>query len=110
MNISARTEGRVVVLEVEGDVDGKTAPAFQEQVLARIEPEGLVLLDLNRVGFMSSAGLRVLLLTYREVGSRKARVVLVGLNDGVRTSMSATGFLKYFTVRESLAEGLSALE
>jgi anti-sigma B factor antagonist len=110
MNIAARVEGRIVVLEVEGDVDGKTSSSFQEQVLARIDPEGRVLLDLSRVGFMSSAGLRVLLLTYREVESKKARAVLVGMNDGVRTSMSATGFLKFFTVRESLAEGLSALE
>ena len=110
MNVAVRAEGRVAVLEIEGDIDGKTAPAFQAQVLARMEPEGRLLLDLGRVAFMSSAGLRVLLLTYRDAGAKRVRVVLVGLNENVRSSMSATGFLKYFAVRESLAEGLAALE
>jgi anti-sigma B factor antagonist len=110
VNVAARTEGRITVLEVSGDIDGKTAPAFQEQVLPRIDPGGRVLLDLSRVGFMSSAGFRTLLLTHREAGSKQARVVLVGLNEGIQTSMSATGFLRYFTVRVSLADGLAALE
>ena len=110
MEITARKEGAITVLQVSGDIDGKTAPAFQEQSLAQIAPEARILLDLEKVGFMSSAGLRVMLLTYREATSKKARIVLSGLNDGVRTSMAATGFIKFFTVRGSLAEGLAALE
>lgn len=110
MEISARMEGAVTVLAVSGDIDGKTAPAFQEQALAQIAPEGRILLDLEKVGFMSSAGLRVMLLTHREATGKKARVVLSGLNEGVRTSMAATGFIKFFTVRTSLAEGLAELE
>ena len=110
MEISASKAGAIVVLEVSGDIDGKTAPAFQEQVLAQIAPEARILLDLGKVGFMSSAGLRVMLLTYREATGKKARLVLSGLNDGVRTSMSATGFIKFFNVRGSRAEALAALE
>jgi anti-sigma B factor antagonist len=110
MEISARNEGSVAVLEVAGDIDGKTAPAFQAQVLTQIQPGARILLDMEKVGFMSSAGLRVMLLTYREATGKQARLVLSGLNEGVRTSMAATGFIKFFTVRGSLAEGLAALE
>ncbi len=109
MTVSARSEGRVVVLEVSGDIDGRSAPALQEQLLPRIEAEGRVLLDLKGVGFRSSAGLRALLLTHREAGSKRAQLVLVGLSQELRATMSATGFLRYFTVCESLADGLSAL-
>lgn len=110
MEISARKEGAITVLEVSGDIDGKTAAAFQEQALAQMAPESRVLLDLEKVGFMSSAGLRVMLLTHREATGKKVRVVVSGLNDNVRNSMAATGFIKFFTVRNSLAEGLAALE
>jgi anti-sigma B factor antagonist len=110
MNVEARAEGAVTVLEVSGEIDGKTAPAFQEQVLGRLAPEGRVLLDLGRVTFLSSAGLRALLLTHREAAARDTRLVLVGLNEAVKTTMSATGFLKFFTVRDALADGLAAVE
>ena len=109
MEITDRREGPVLVLAVAGDIDGKTAPAFQEQVLARIAPGERILLDLAQVGFMSSAGLRVMLLTYREAGAKQARVVLAGLSDGVRSSMSATGFIKFFAVTATVAEALAAL-
>ena len=110
MNVAARTENRVTVLAVSGEIDGKTAPAFQEQVLPKLEPEGRVVLDLAGVTFLSSAGLRALLLLHREAAARHVRVVLVGLSENIKTSMSATGFLKFFTVRDALADGLVALE
>ena len=110
MNVAARAEGLVTVLEVSGEIDGRTAPELQKRVLGGLAPKGRVLLDLGRVTFLSSAGLRALLLTHREAADRRARLVLVGLSEDLRTTMSATGFLKFFTVRESLADGLAALE
>lgn len=110
MEIAARKEGAVTVLEVSGDIDGKTAPAFQEQALAQFAPGARILLDLEKVGFMSSAGLRVMLLTHREAAGKQVRLVITGLNEGVRNSMAATGFIKFFTVRDSPAAGLAALE
>jgi anti-sigma B factor antagonist len=110
MELVARTEGRVAVLEVSGEVDGRTAPAFQEQVLARVAADGRLLLDLGGVTFLSSAGLRALLLVHREAALRRARLVLVGASENLRTTMSATGFLKFFTLRGTAAEGLAALE
>lgn len=110
MNVFARAEGHITVLEIEGNIDGKTAPLFQEPVLSHIKPEARLLLDLSQVEFMSSAGLRAMLLIYREAGSKQVRLVLVGLNENIRTTMIATGFLKFFTVLESLADGLAALE
>jgi anti-sigma B factor antagonist len=110
VNVTPRREGLVTVLAVSGEIDGRTAPSFQEQVLGGLAPEGRVLLDLGQVTFLSSAGLRALLLTHREATGRRARLVLIGLSEDLRTTMSATGFLRFFAVRESLADGLAALE
>lgn len=110
MRVAARDEGGVTVLEVSGELDGRTAPAFQEQVLSGLAPGARVLLDLTGVSFLSSAGLRALLLAHREATGRSARLALVGLSDDLRATMSATGFLKFFTVRESLVEAIAALE
>jgi anti-sigma B factor antagonist len=109
MELNVKTVDRLTVIEPLGDLDGKTAPAFQEKVLALIEPGSRILIDMRGVSFMSSAGLRVMLLTHRKAVGSEAHIVLVGLNENIRNSMSATGFIKFFTVRDTMDEGREAL-
>lgn len=110
MEIARAREGAVTVIAPSGDIDGKSAPEFQEAVLAEVGESERLLLDLGGVPFVSSSGLRVLLLVHRQAQSRKSRVVLCGLNADVRSSMSATGFISFFTVVATRADGLAALE
>jgi anti-sigma B factor antagonist len=63
---------------------------------------------MTNVSYMSSAGLRVMLLLHRQI-SGKGKVVIVGLNEDIKSTMSATGFLKFFTTADTLDEGVTAL-
>jgi anti-sigma B factor antagonist len=109
MEIDVRTEGSVTIVIPKGDIDGRTSPELQGKILPLITEGAKILVDLSGVKFMSSSGLRVMLITYREGTAKGVPMVLTGLGDDVRNSMSATGFLQYFTVRETAAEGLAEL-
>jgi anti-sigma B factor antagonist len=109
MQVDVRQDGGIAVVEPIGDIDGKSAPDFQEKVLALVQPQTRMLLNLEKVPFMSSAGLRSMLLIYREAKARDAKVVLTGINKDIRNSMSATGFLAFFVVCGSVDEGRQAL-
>lgn len=109
MEIDVRTEGGVTIVTPKGDIDGQTSPELQGKILPLIAEGAKILIDLAGVKFMSSSGLRVMLVTYREGTAKGVPMVLTGLGDDVRNSMSATGFLQYFTVRETAAEGLAEL-
>jgi anti-sigma B factor antagonist len=109
MEIAQSSSGDVTILAISGDVDGSTAPTMQEQILAAAQPGSKLLLDLSNVGFMSSAGLRVMLLLYRQISGNKGKVILVGLSDDIRSTMQATGFLKYFTLADTVDAGLAGL-
>ena len=104
MQVDARDDGGIVLIEPVGDIDGKTAPDFQEQLLARVQPGARIVLSLARVPFMSSAGLRSMLLIYREAKAKDARLVLAEVNKDIRNSMSATGFLSFFVVCDSVQD------
>lgn len=104
MQVDVRDAGGVIFIEPVGDIDGKTAPEFQAAVLGLIQPAARIVLNLKQVGFMSSAGLRSVLLIYREAKSRHAKVVLSQLNDDIRSSMSATGFLSFFVVSDNVQD------
>ncbi|NJD19098.1 MAG: STAS domain-containing protein [Gemmatimonadetes bacterium] len=110
MHVARVQEGAVTVIAPSGDIDSRSAPEFQEAALSDLQGGERLLLDLSGVPFVSSAGLRVLLLIHRQAHASKVRVALCGLNPDVRSSMSATGFLSFFTVRTSREEGLAALE
>ncbi|MBN1148244.1 MAG: anti-sigma factor antagonist [Anaerolineales bacterium] len=109
MDITIENFDYVKVLAISGDIDGKTAPQVQEQILIHMQPGSKILLDMREVSFMSSAGLRVLLTTYRRAIQEQSNVLLVGLREEIKDTMSATGFLGFFVISDSLEEGLKAL-
>lgn len=99
----------VTVVELAGDIDGNTAPLAQAQVLPLAEPGARIILDMSKVPYMSSAGLRMLLVVYRTVKSRGGNIVLVGLSEELKDTMALTGFLDFFDHYDTIDEGMTAL-
>jgi anti-sigma B factor antagonist len=58
---------------------------------------------------MSSSGLRMLLVTYRMITGKSGMVILVGLSEEIRDTMSLTGFLDFFTYLPTLDDALKAI-
>lgn len=109
MDISITEVGQVAVVTIDGDLDGNTAAQAQSQIIPLAQPDCRILLDMTKVGYMSSAGLRLLLITYRTMSSKGGKVVLVGLSDDLKDTMSLTGFLDFFAHYDSVDDGLKAL-
>jgi len=107
MQIDVREDGGVVFIEPSGDVDGKTAPELLDAVTGLIKPKARIVLNMGQVAFMSSAGLRSMLLIYQQAKSKEAKVVLTGVNTDIRKSMSATGFLAFFIVADTVQDAIS---
>lgn len=106
MEITIRKEASATIVVVNGEIDGRTAPQAQEKIMPVVQEATALVLDLTGVTFLSSAGLRMLLLLYRQATARNAKVVLVGLSTEIKDTMSMTGFLGFFEVADTLAEGL----
>ena len=102
-------DGDVTIVELAGEVNTNTAPEVQSQIMPLVKPGAKLVLDMTKVNYMSSAGLRVLLWLYRQVSGSDGRIVLVGLNDDIENVMTVTGFLQFFTVTETLEAGIAAL-
>ena len=109
MDIKIKSQDEITVVELAGDIDAKTAPTVQEKVVPLAEPGSKMLLDLTQVPYMSSAGLRMLLSLYRRASTTEGKVVLVGLSEDIKDTMSVTGFLDFFLTAETLESGLGAL-
>lgn len=109
MDINIKTVDQVTVVKISGDIDGKTAPDAQAQILPLIQPNCLLVVDMLEVEYMSSAGLRMMLSMHRQATTNKGQLVLVGLSEEIKDTMSATGFLNFFTIQDTVEAGLAAL-
>lgn len=109
MEIELRTLDDILAATVTGVIDGRTSPLLEERLVPEIRPNAKILLDMSGVTYMSSAGLRVLLLLYRQVDARGGRVVLTGLSDMLHDTMAITGFLDFFVALPTVDAGLLAL-
>ena len=110
MNITVQGDNALAVVTVEGQIDSGSAPEAQQEILPVIREHSGVVMDLSGLTFMSSAGLRMMLLLYREATSRGGKLALVGLADSIRDTMDVTGFLTFFDVCDSLDEARQAVQ
>jgi anti-sigma B factor antagonist len=65
---------------------------------------------MSHVTYLSSAGLRMLLLLYRRIRENNGKMVLTGLTEEVADIMQITGFLDLFSTFDKRATGLQALQ
>lgn len=110
MEVTNRTVDQITVIEMSGELDGKTSPIAQEKISPLCTNAVRIALDMSKVEFMSSAGLRLMLSIYRRISGVQGHIVLVGLSEELADTMSATGFLDYFKTFATLEEGLKALK
>ena len=110
MNITTTRHDDVVVVELNGELDGTTAPETQARILPLADDDAKIVLDMSKVGYMSSAGLRMMLVLYRTIVGQGGTVILVGLADNLHDTMALTGFLDYFDHYTTLDEGLAAIQ
>src|SRR4051794_28153629 len=106
---SVKQQDNVTIVELEGSIDGKTAPQVREEIRPALESATRAILDLTKVGYLSSAGLRLLLLVYREFAARQGKLVLVGVSPDIQAVMSHTGFLSFFSLADTQAAALETL-
>lgn len=108
MDINVRTQNDIHIICVEGNIDSKTAPELQQKIVEATHDANKIIIDMSKVEFVSSAGLRVLLMVYRQIKTNNGIVVLVGVSEEIKEVMSMTGFINFFKLFESIDQSLCA--
>lgn len=110
MNIDITSTEGITIAKIDGEIDSHTAPMLMEKLSPHLKKDARVILDMSGVSFMSSSGLRQLLLLKRQLMDVDGRVVLVGLSQRLSDIMDITGFLDFFDLVETLDAGIEALK
>jgi anti-sigma B factor antagonist len=101
--VDVRSHRGAVVLAVEGELDLASSPALEAQLESAGESE-LVILDLRKLDFMDSTGLRVLLQAYQRAEGSGRRFALVRGGPQVQRLLSLAGVAERLTVVDAPEE------
>ncbi len=110
MNLDLETRGDIAIVRPVGRLDSASSPELERAVLERLE-EGCqrLVFDLGRLDYVSSAGVRVILLAGKKLRAAQGKLVLAGMGDAVRDVFEMSGFLSLFAVAPTLDEALSGV-
>lgn len=114
MDLSPQQAARAIVLHPQGRIDHTHADDFAQALapyLAGCNAAGPALVvDLSRVQYISSIGLRVLMVAIKQVKPQGGRLVLAGLAPLVLEVFKISRFDLLFQIFPDSAAALAALE
>ena len=97
MTINKTKNGTTLNAAVEGRIDTATAPEFESAVKAELEGISALVLDFEKVNYISSAGLRVLL-SLQKIMNKQGSMTLKNVNETVNDIFEVTGFSEILTI------------
>ncbi len=98
MKLNVQHVGDIVILRPVGNLDAFTSPKFQEAVApVMVEAPRRVILDLSGAPYVSSAGLRVLIVLAKEV-LKQGKLAVTGLSANVAEVFKLAGFDRIMTL------------
>lgn len=104
LNVSLATKDKVAKITLEGELDASVANKFKETVeKAAAESPTRLVLFMNKLTFMASAGLRVLIFAKQKMGET-VDVYVVGAQGPVLNTLQMSGFHHAVHIQDSYSD------
>jgi len=107
MEITHRLEDQTLVVSLAGRLDAASAPVLDKQMPALLEQAvHRVVIDLGRLEYISSAGLRSILALAKTAKAKGAKLVLGDLQEMVKEVFRISGFDRLITITDTVEAAL----
>ena len=97
LNIKKTKEGEKLMIALEGRLDTLTSPDLETEFKSDIDGVKELVLDLEKLEYISSAGLRVLLLAQKTM-NRQGSMVVTNANESIMEIFEVTGICDILTI------------
>lgn len=97
MTIEKKQDGENLILKVVGRLDTITAPDLEKEITSGLDGVTALAFDFSDLEYISSAGLRVLLLAAKTM-KPKGTMVVRNVNEIVKEVFDVTGFSDMLTI------------
>lgn len=108
LSVETRHEGGHTIIEVGGEIDVYTAPKLRDKITELVSSgEYDLVIDMERVDFLDSTGLGVLVGGLKKVRANDGSMRLICNQERLLKIFRITGLAKVFVIHESQADALA---
>lgn len=100
----------VDIVSLIGRFDGNTASSVKDETMEKLNENTSLIINMKDCEYVSSAGLRVLMIIAKTLKSRGGTGVLVEMSEEVGDVMEMTGFGNIFRSFKTIGEALEFLQ
>ena len=97
MEIQKTLTGTNLTVKLEGRLDTTTAPKLEKELRGNVDGITCLVFDLERLEYVSSAGLRVFLIMQQTM-NKQGEMIFKNVNDTVMEVFDITGFSDVLTI------------
>ncbi len=97
MNINKIVDGATLQIALEGRLDTTTAPQLEAELKQSVDGITLLELDFDKLEYLSSAGLRVILAAQKTM-NKQGKMVIRHVNETIMEVFEVTGFIDILTI------------
>ncbi len=108
MEIKQEKRDKAIVMSVIGRLDATTATELESELIPIIEGDRTkIIIDFSQLEYISSAGLRVLLLAMKTTRKVAGELIICSMEDHIKEIFDIAGFLPIFKITGTLEEALA---
>ena len=98
MNIKETSDGDSIVLNISGEIDGSNVGELEESIKGAAGRTENLILDLEDLEYISSAGLRVFIIIQKQIDRDGHSMLIKHVCDDVMEIFKVTGFVKLLNI------------
>ena len=97
MEIKKALDGTTLTVKLEGRLDTTTSPKLEEELMGSVDGVTCLVMDLEELEYISSAGLRVFL-AMQKIMNKQGEMICKNVNETVMDVFEVTGFSDVLTI------------
>jgi stage II sporulation protein AA (anti-sigma F factor antagonist) len=112
LNVQLIRRKKNLVVRLKGELDHHTSSVFRQAVEKELEKEDMVqnlILNMEKLTFMDSSGIGVILGRYKQIKARGGQVIICGLKTHNKKILEMGGLLKIIPVSKDENNAMSNL-
>lgn len=108
MELVEKKQGNILIIDLIGRLDTTNYTVVEKRIFSLLDSgEKYFLVNCEKLEYISSSGLRVLLALLKKLGQNNGKLVLCCLNENISEIFEIAGFSSIFIIEKTLEEGIA---
>ena len=110
MDIFEEKKDQISIFKLSGRLDSNTSPNLEEKLTGAMQAGSkYMIIDFEKLDYISSAGLRIILKTTKDLRRSEGDLVLCSMQDYVKEVFEIAGFDSFLPIVPNMQDALSSL-